>query len=155
MRQIKFRGRRLQGDWYYGSLDLTEREPKICFQDTVKDVDSGEVCPFTRRVAVDPSTIGQFTGLTDKNGTDVYEGDIIRIDCHPWLDWKELESVNAEVLFEGFAFIAQWKNPDVGKPYGFPDDEDGESEYVTDILSNLPNTIEVIGNIYGDKIKEE
>lgn len=77
-RQIKFRGRRLPNDWYYGSLDLTEKEPKICFQDTIKE--DGKVRPFTRRVAVAPETIGQYTGLNDRNELEVYEGDIFTVE---------------------------------------------------------------------------
>lgn len=130
-REIIFRGRRLQGDWYYGSLDLTEQEPKICFKDTFTDVDSGEVRPFVRRVAVDEETIGQFTGLTDKNDTDIYEGDIIVLDS-----WKGKH----EVLFADGAFCFK---------------EIGDEDYMCNDIHYTHHAgrkqAHVIGNIYDNK----
>ncbi len=79
-RQIKFRGKDLAtGKWVYGDLlhpitscrivNYTEVE-----EDGVKRADY-------HYYDVDPDTIGQFTGLYDRAGTSVYEGDIIKSPC--------------------------------------------------------------------------
>ena len=74
MREIKFRGKRVkynpdwhESEWYFGNL-LNE-----C---TIGEVGAG-LDSYTY-VEVDPKTVGQFTGLTDKNGVKVFEGDLIR-----------------------------------------------------------------------------
>ena len=73
MRDIKFRGKRLDnGGWVYG--DFTRRKSRYAPQlDTTYGI-SDEFGTFR---AVDQSTVGQFTGLCDKNGKEIYEGDII------------------------------------------------------------------------------
>lgn len=143
-RQIKFRGKNIHtGEWLYGDY---HREGNIHYIAKPEQY-LREYAPI--EFIVDANTIGQFTGLFDKNGKEVYEGDIIRLDCHAWLDWKELDRVNAEIVYDNGTFEARWKNPDAGKPYPFqnPDDEeDVESEYVCEFVGNLPNTIEVVGN---------
>lgn len=71
MRTIKFRGRRTSDrKWIYG--DLKKLEPFGFF---IHGYD-GEFC---LNFGVDTETVGQFTGLYDKNGKEIYEGDILRI----------------------------------------------------------------------------
>lgn len=101
MRDILFRGKCLDNDeWVYGDL--------LQFQDRTVIHSTANGCRVAD--AVDPTTVGQYTGLKDKNGNRIFEGDIVRYFEHQF-DGKD-EPVCGAVVYEegGFAVRAYFLN---------------------------------------------
>lgn len=113
MREIKFRARRVSDRrWVYGTY------AKHIGHFVIFDEKSGE------RHIIDPGTLGQYTGLKDKNGVGIFEGDIVQDEV----------GIKAEVRFiqqeAAFKFVIEKVN-------------DPQTIYAAQALK-----CEVIGNIY-------
>lgn len=75
MREILFRGKRIDnGEWIYGGIDSDWAMPYE------KRKRYWIIPPFHDGVMVDPETVGQYTGVTDKKGNRVFEGSIFRYE---------------------------------------------------------------------------
>lgn len=151
MRTIKFKGKRLDnGEWlegYYrgnneGQAFISRiKRPPLSF-------------------AVDSETVCQFTGFLDKNGKEIYEGDVLRSDIYPFSCTEDNKYDNYYGAIgwseeEASFYIVAIKNPKSSVR--------GISDGICDSISRkMMQDFEVVGNIhdpewkqYGEYIQEE
>ncbi len=141
-REILFRGKRTDnGEWVYGSFipDLLE----VYGTEEQKGwTDWGFIKPFARTKEerqmqeVNRETVGQYTGLTDKNGVKIFEGDILKTRVY-------VHCKAAIVMYSEGCFWVH--NPNGGNMPLF--------KYV-DMESGKADDVEVIGNVFDNKLEE-
>lgn len=110
MREILFRGKRADnGEWVEGQLlyfksSVGTNELALIVEGCEWD-NSTEWFNLGKRAKVIPETVGQFTGLLDKNSKKIFEGDIVRceieydVGCYP-----HTETYTGTVMYEGGMF---------------------------------------------------
>lgn len=127
MRTIKFRAQDIASNkWLYG--DIRHHKNDVCIFE--QGGNRGEL--------VKPETVGQFTGLTDRNGKEIYEGDILDVHIPCNSIGKEEHRTRVVVWNEKYARIEY---------------QDKKGDCIADSVGAKCGLVyyEVVGNIHDDK----
>ena len=127
----KFRGlsidEKSKGEWQYGYL-IEDNGQAFIINEVIEAneqyITIGSWCP------VDPKTVGQSTGLHDKNGKEIFEGDILGIDT-------DEEIVNLNIYWDSKHALFMFES----KKYN-------EKDLLAELVEDNTYPFEIIGNVY-------
>lgn len=122
MREILFRGKSDNGYWIYGNLNFYPDINRTFIRKNNKELLPSFQTSLEEEV--DHETVGQYTGLTDKNGTKIFEGDIVKLFMKDGIEIGAIGWSNIDLRYK-------FASPD-GTAYGF----------------DITDTFEIIGNIH-------
>ena len=141
MRTIKFRGKTDSGKWCFGYFLHDGQRGRFVITDGLLEINR-----------VDSETVCQFTGFLDKNGKEIYEGDVLRSDKYPFscLEDNDIDNYYGIIGWsdEAASFcMVSAQNP---KSYIL-----GMSDGISDSISqNKMQDFEGIGNVHDDEWKQ-
>lgn len=125
MREILFRGKRADnGEWVYGYY----------LEDIGSCIKEKPSAVSMQTYLVLPETVGQYTGLTDKNGKKIFEGDIL--SAHLDEDNPDYETV-VQVIWEEYGWRTMEEN-------GLSDPLDDEDAEIFAIIGNIHDNPELV-----------
>ena len=134
MREILFRGKRLDnGAWETGSLVIVRMDCHDV-QYYIADKMTGYHTP------VDPSTVGQYTGLKDKNGKWIFEGDIVAQNCYDYDEPRD-DSFGKVVFCE---YDCSFSVMDVNKDGFMPLGRCGSYHWEVEVIGNIHDNQELL-----------
>ena len=128
MREILFRGKRLDnGAWETGSLVIVRMDCHDA-QYYIADKMTGYHTP------VDPSTVGQYTGMKDKNGKRIFEGDVAKV----------LQGKDKDIAYVGFENGAFMLYPKTGNIYERTLWEYWYNDWDVEVIGNITDNHELL-----------
>ena len=140
MREILFRGKRMDnGEWAEGFIAASRENtyPNGFEMITVDGINYDEIdnyIPDFISYAVDPSTVGQYTGLKDKHGKRIFEGDIAKV----------LQGKDKDIAYVGFENGAFMLYPKTGNIYERTLWEYWYNDWDVEVIGNITDNPEFL-----------